>query len=250
MFAFTPRRMIFWCMFITLLGFYAGYSVYTIRDSATHQETQFEPYRAPHNEPDMQASVVPPPLVIHDSHMASSPTQKTRQGERHTLSPWDLEKSPRHGGIGLAPVWSPRPLEEWQGMRVNLRDAPHCEEIPCGLALACIENRCVACTDDRDCGAGEACVLDHCVLKDHTSCTSKDDCDEGELCVLSGYSTGLRGNEDMIAKCFSSDGGTLQDDSQSEEIDYGITVPRVVSAESLKSQLVEHVKSTNLPLNP
>lgn len=253
MIAITSRRMFFWCTLTTLLGVYTGYIMYGSRGSYVDQSSEFEPYFAPDDSDTSTSETVHHMTTMSPKRSSPNPTS-SRPSPADLLetppSPWDLETSPRDGGIGLPPVWSPRPREEWQGMRVNLRDAPHCEDIPCGLAMACIENRCVACRDDQDCGSGETCVLDHCVLKERRSCTSKDDCDDGELCVLSGYSTGLRGNEEMKAECLSSKEGTPQDESSVEKIDYGTPVPRVVDVESLKTQLVEHVKAASQPPYP
>ncbi|AWV88284.1 hypothetical protein DN745_02585 [Bradymonas sediminis] len=54
---------------------------------------------------------------------------------------------------------------------------------------------------DRDCDGSEICALEHCVKAEDTECQSKNDCAQDELCILSGYSTGVRGNEEMTAKC-------------------------------------------------
>jgi hypothetical protein len=105
------------------------------------------------------------------------------------------------------PNMQPRAAEEWQGMLVNLELQSLCEgENSCGLAMACVRGRCAPCSVDSQCAHGEACVLDHCVLKTHTQCRSRADCRNEQLCVPSGYSADARGNAEMSATCLDASG--------------------------------------------
>ncbi len=109
------------------------------------------------------------------------------------------------GGKGCTeapkPMYHQREPGEWDGMPVPLQGPP-CEESQyCGLALACIDQMCVACTADADCAAGEGCVVDHCLKTQLITCRSFHDC-PGAHCILSGVSGGTaRGNEDMTSYC-------------------------------------------------
>jgi hypothetical protein len=108
----------------------------------------------------------------------------------------------------LPPRFAARPDGEWKGMLVNLNAAPPCEtSAGCGLARACKDSRCVACSSDMDCATGEACVLDHCVRSEQVSCRERQDCGPDSVCMLSGYSTDLRGNRDMQTLCSDRSSG-------------------------------------------
>ncbi|MFM2416164.1 MAG: hypothetical protein RL385_887 [Pseudomonadota bacterium] len=96
----------------------------------------------------------------------------------------------------------PRDPDEWQGMLVQQVPVQHCSaEVACPLGMACNKDVCGPCTADSDCLAGESCALDHCVPKDQNGCRGREDCNDGELCVLSGYSSSLRGNDEMFSFC-------------------------------------------------
>ncbi len=111
-------------------------------------------------------------------------------------------------GVAPPPRYYPRDPNEWQGMLIDQSIQPECDvSAHCGLALACIHNRCGPCTSDSDCNSGEECVLDHCVIAANVVCRSRSDCPDGELCVLSGYSHDPRGNSDMRATCLAPTGG-------------------------------------------
>jgi len=71
---------------------------------------------------------------------------------------------------------------------------------------ACVDDACAPCEGDSQCEAGEACILNHCVPHERVACRRRADCTEGGLCLLSGYSSGVRGNEDMHAYCAASSG--------------------------------------------
>lgn len=118
-------------------------------------------------------------------------------------------------GAPDAMVYHPRDTSEWQGMRVNMSMRAFCRGAKsCGLAAACLDGQCGPCTSDGQCGDGERCVLDHCVLASNVHCRSHRDCSaDGALCVLSGYSSDPRGNADMRADCLVPRGGKgLPDD--------------------------------------
>jgi hypothetical protein len=110
------------------------------------------------------------------------------------------------GGQGCVqvppPEYHPRDPMEWDGMPVPLQ-GPSCETSEyCGLALACVEQMCGACAGDRDCAAGEACVVEHCLRAELITCHSYRDCEPNQVCILSGITGGTaRGNEDMRSYC-------------------------------------------------
>jgi hypothetical protein len=105
-----------------------------------------------------------------------------------------------------------RPAGEWQGMLVDEAEAAGCEQTPqCGLARACRDGRCGACSSDAECSDGEGCVLDHCVATARIGCRSRADCGSpAEVCALSGYSADPRGNAGMRSYCLDQQGGTEQ----------------------------------------
>jgi hypothetical protein len=100
------------------------------------------------------------------------------------------------------PNRKPRPASEWQGMLVDLASTPPCQtSADCGLARACVDGRCTACTSDSDCAPQEACVLDHCVRATLTQCRKASDCGTRGPCMLSGYTPDLRGNAGLQSFC-------------------------------------------------
>ncbi|MFO7564446.1 MAG: hypothetical protein R6X02_17500 [Enhygromyxa sp.] len=116
--------------------------------------------------------------------------------------------SPLGGGRSGPPDYAPRDPSEWQGMLVNLAlQQTGCESsAACGLAMACVDQRCGPCSGDEDCASEEACVLQHCVPTRQVECRRASDCEGEALCVLSGYTAAPRGNEGMRSFC---DGPTL-----------------------------------------
>ena len=102
-----------------------------------------------------------------------------------------------------------RPEGEWQGIPV-CGPYPPCERADgCGLALACLDGTCGACTSDAQCAAGEGCALDHCMPAANVQCRTRSECGGDALCILSGITGGTaRGNEDMRAYCLSPSGGS------------------------------------------
>jgi hypothetical protein len=117
----------------------------------------------------------------------------------------------RHGDT---PQYHPRDSAEWQGMLVDLSMQANCESsMQCGLAMACRSGRCGPCTRDSECGEGEGCVLDHCLLQAAIGCRSRSGCGAHELCVLSGYSADPRSNAELTSRCMTPDGGARERDS-------------------------------------
>jgi hypothetical protein len=105
-------------------------------------------------------------------------------------------------GVLAPPVYHPRDPQEWQGMHVDTSLQAACDtSTRCGLGMACRDGRCGPCARDAECGAGEKCVLDHCVPTDRVTCRSRRECGGEALCVLSGYSDDPRGNAAMRAYC-------------------------------------------------
>jgi len=120
--------------------------------------------------------------------------EAARQEELATCGGKGCDEAPK-------PVYHPRDPNEWDGMPVLL-DGPPCEQTEyCGLALACIDQKCSACTADSDCAPGEGCVVEHCLKTELIGCHSYRDCSPA-LCILSGFTGGTaRGNEDMTSYC-------------------------------------------------
>lgn len=113
------------------------------------------------------------------------------------------------------PKWQVRPAGEWDGMLVNLNVTPPCESPSgCGMARACKGGKCQPCVYDVECAPGETCVLDHCVKTENVSCRRRTECPEGSICLLSGYSNGVRGNENMKAYCVASASGEQRSPSR------------------------------------
>jgi hypothetical protein len=108
----------------------------------------------------------------------------------------------------VPPRWAPRAPDEWQGMLVDLNVTPPCNTMDgCGLARACIDNKCMPCDIDAQCASGKACVLQHCVSRELVGCRHASECGEHSKCVLSGYSSESRGSEGMSSSCVSNFSG-------------------------------------------
>ncbi len=156
------------------------------------------------------APVAPAPLD------ARSPTGGY-VGRQAPRLPTPVMGGARRGPAGElpAPAYHARDPDEWQGMLVNVAMQAECTtSAGCGLAMACIDQRCGPCTADSQCADGEECVLDHCVAAPQVACRTRRDCaGEGDdaLCVLSGYASDPRGNGGMTASCQLPSGGTDQD---------------------------------------
>jgi hypothetical protein len=98
---------------------------------------------------------------------------------------------------------------EWQGNPVCGPYPPCDRPDGCGLARACIDEVCGACTQDSQCAPGEGCAFDHCLLRANIECRTRSECSSGAVCISSGYTGGTaRSNEDMRAYCLSANGGT------------------------------------------
>ena len=107
-------------------------------------------------------------------------------------------------------------------MLVDLSQRQYCEASSyCGFALACLpDQKCGACTRDEQCGTGEVCALDHCVVAANAGCRSRADCTAAgpdALCQLSGLSGGdPRGNAGMRSYCQVPRGGRDQDETAAD----------------------------------
>lgn len=154
----------------------------------------------------------------------------------------EVEQFPLRGTLASAPSFSagrsvptnddvqtyfPRDENEWQGMLVGVMDRPYCEKSElCGLAGACVDNLCGPCRTDSQCGPGEVCVLDYCLLSANVACRSRRECfEQGSLCVLSGISSDARGNATMTSRCLAPRGGVAQREEDLPEVKR-VPVPR------------------------
>ena len=160
--------------------------------------------------PEPAEQVAPPPPRPRPWTPSAAPTAAAPAPKAAPVLAAAVFEDEREVALGR-PVYHPRDPEEWQGMRVDLSLTPLCEDSEhCGLARACLDGRCVACTTDSDCGGEEACVLEHCVQATRMGCRSRRDCPSGERCVLTGYGTGVRGNEGMASTCLAPRGGRAE----------------------------------------
>jgi hypothetical protein len=152
------------------------------------------------------------------------------------------------------PNYHSRPESEWQGMLIDTSLQSVCDgKSSCGLAMACNNNRCGACSVDSDCASGEACVLDHCVIKKNTSCRTASDCGQNEYCVLSGYSADPRGNGSTLAYCQPQVSGS-QPTPETTDLVGDDSVPpvfeRPVSIDQLQEILLDDFSNTETNEEP
>lgn len=152
------------------------------------------------------------PVLVALAVLAAAALWWTRPGRVAPMERASLRRSARVPAavptVGRERPGQARAADEWQGMRIDVAAAPPCESSAgCGLGRACKRGRCTACTADRDCAAGEACALDHCVVQALAACRGRADCPSGQLCLLSGYSSLARGNEGMRAYCLDPASG-------------------------------------------
>jgi hypothetical protein len=143
---------------------------------------------------------VPHRHANHDPEVAGAPQSSPEIGKL------DTTKRVEYPTPGTAPAatYHPRDASEWQGMLVDLSIHPQCvSSEDCGLARACIDGACTACSKNLDCAAGEVCSLDHCVVSENAECSGRSDCQDGQKCVLTGLSNDLRNNAGMKALCRS-----------------------------------------------
>ena len=120
--------------------------------------------------------------------------EAARQADLGTCSGKGCAEAPK-------PVYHPRDPREWDGMPVLLQGPPCEQSAYCGLALACVDQICGACTSDADCAPGEGCAVEHCLRTELIGCHSYRDCGSAR-CILSGLTGGTaRGNEDMASYC-------------------------------------------------
>ena len=126
------------------------------------------------------------------------------------------------GHVTAAVVPHARPEGEWQGMPVDMAARPQCATTrDCSESLACWgDGRCGPCRSDSECGAGEACVLDHCVAQDEPGCRSSADCAENEVCMLTraGRSQ-VRHGPALVASCQSTRGGVDDAIAEARELE-------------------------------
>lgn len=124
------------------------------------------------------------------------------EGEPAPAANLDGARDPERPGVGPPIEYAPRATDEWQGMLVNTSLQALCDTSErCGLAMACLGDRCGPCSSDDDCAAGEACAMQHCVVAALAHCRSRADCPGSELCMLTGYGEDPRGNHDLEAYC-------------------------------------------------
>lgn len=121
-------------------------------------------------------------------------------------------------GESPSPSFAPRDASEWQGMLVNMAFQALCDVSErCGLAMACHEGKCGPCSLDDDCGTGENCVLQHCLLASQVTCRSQRECPLEEVCMLSGISEDVRGNREMRSFC-SGSAQVVERDAEEEQV--------------------------------
>lgn len=163
------------------------------------------------------------PEVIARSEIAYAPpvtqlAQPRTRGEHPPAPDAQIAVETPQTDLGRAlgpPRWQPRPAGEWEGMLVNLNVTPPCESPSgCGMARSCKSGKCQPCAYDVECAPGETCVLDHCVKSENVSCRRRSECPDQSTCLLSGYSNGVRGNENMKAHCVASASGEQRSPSR------------------------------------
>jgi hypothetical protein len=127
---------------------------------------------------------------------------------RREETPTGAESKPSPFGI---PRYAPRAADEWQGMLINLNITPPCGSSEnCGMARACLEEKCMPCEKDEQCVAAEVCVLQHCLVRELVTCRHAAECGPDSKCILSGYSNQPRGNEGIRAYCVSALSGATK----------------------------------------
>jgi hypothetical protein len=172
----------------SLLGVAAGFGWYWL---ASRQSDVGKPVAGQANE--MAAA-----RAVHQRRGATEGTLRFRiaEVESSEVSPVRAPPAARSRKARI----HPRASTEWQGMLIDLAGMPPCEGY-CQQALACLEGMCGPCEADADCLAGEACVIDHCVISERVECQRAGDCPPDEVCMLSGLSEDRRGNREMEAHC-------------------------------------------------
>lgn len=150
----------------------------------------------------------PEPLPRAAVALSSRQEREPQRFERRSASEHEVLAPVPPQPVQVRRRWHPRDPNEWQGMLVDDDAVPPCDRPDsCGLGRACKQGRCVACGYDSDCATNEACVLDHCVVKELVSCRRRVDCDRNSLCILSGYTAKPRGNEQMRSLCVNEASG-------------------------------------------
>lgn len=166
-------------------------------------------------------STVPPSLQVPTLHSTEEPSEGTKEDRKLT-----------HAAHGRT-----RDRSEWQGMSTEGTLHAMCTTSrECGLAAACIDQRCVACANDEECGKGEVCVLEHCLRSNRVRCRSRSDCAAQDVCALSGYSDDPRGNAKLDAYCLADTGGKQAAQSWPQDWTPGpADAPQVQATELLDS---------------
>lgn len=194
--------------------------------------------RAADVQADVPRAVWSDPNLPRVSAAPAAPAPATPVSEEQAS--WQRDRATP--GVRPAPQFHPRDDGEWQGMLVDLTSQAVCGAADgCGLAMACHDAVCGPCTQDSECASGEQCVLDHCVESRNVSCTTAWDCRADELCVLSGYSSDIRGNRDMLAFCQSSAGGEEIESAAEVPLDEdeGVVIPRPLGIADLRAALLD-----------
>lgn len=167
--------------------------------------------------------------MAHPVAGASGPGSARTGSDGSKGAPGTSPDLPPHRGPAPPARFKERSKSEWQGMLIDVAVAPTCASTErCGMAQSCKPGpcgpgeptdgkcfRCQPCESNGECARGEICVLDHCVKREFVSCRTARDCG-GVPCVLSGYSTGIRNNQEMKAYCPDVDGGTYSPDDEPE----------------------------------
>jgi hypothetical protein len=127
-----------------------------------------------HNQPAPipRASLALPDVAKRESSTAGTPLRVPgpAHAELPQASPTATLNAAKPDPFG-PPRYAPRPAEEWQGMLINLNITPPCSSSAgCGLARACLANKCMPCERDEHCANGEACVLQHCIATELVEC--------------------------------------------------------------------------------
>jgi hypothetical protein len=151
----------------------------------------------------VQSSAVPRTAVHYDRAVAARAIAAlVAAGVRDSATQEVVATVSENAALPVGPQYKERPAGEWDGMLVDMTVQPECvDEMPCGLARACVNGKCAPCETDSDCRQGEGCVLDHCLISKMIQCRSSKQCATNATCILSGYSGDVRGNGEMISKC-------------------------------------------------
>lgn len=192
--------------------------------------------RSPLPPDDIAFTPVRPSEIPTTAAIAALPTT----GPNLATDRKSVRDSVRELNTAPAPRYKARDPGEWQGMLVDLARQSLCNrEDGCGLAMACLTDRCGPCERDGQCARGEVCVLDHCLIAANVACRSRGDCPSEILCQLSGYSSDPRGNRNLFSRCRPSSGGEWQSHSEPPKLVGAPSPPRAPIDSSLLTQELE-----------